>query len=205
MLKLDSSIIQELVEILTPYMINDRDRHSLLIAALGNNATVLQQITWSGAVATFIPDMAYKLVSYGEIAPGKQALWVLLDYVRSQRVGLDVQQRIDKLLDRLTVSHPPDPQPVIKNLQFLIKNKILQEFATTCNNQENADMLLDTIDFPGHLRPMFPQTGTALGYWQSICRQIQNGVLPGGNDLQLLVDAAAEIFPANSIFQQYRS
>jgi predicted NACHT family NTPase len=40
--------------------------------------------------------MVCKLADYGEVALGKQALWALLEYVRSQ-VGEDVQQRIDKL------------------------------------------------------------------------------------------------------------
>jgi len=55
------------------------------------------------------------------------------------------------------------------------------------------------------LRPVFPQSGILLGYWQGICRQIQNGVLPSGNDLQLIVDGAAKIYPTNLIFQKYSS
>jgi hypothetical protein len=62
----------------------EKDRHSILVSALGNDTPVLQRITWSGAVATFIPDMVCKLADYGEIAPGRQALWALLEYVRSQ-------------------------------------------------------------------------------------------------------------------------
>jgi predicted NACHT family NTPase len=74
----------------------EKDRHSILVSALGNDTPVLQRITWSGAVATFIPDMVCKLADYGEIAPGRQALWALLEYVRSQ-AGVDVRQRIDTL------------------------------------------------------------------------------------------------------------
>ncbi|MEP0885147.1 NACHT domain-containing protein [Trichocoleus sp. ST-U3] len=95
-MKLDSSTINELVKLLRPYMEDERDRRPFLVLALGNDAPVLQHITWSGAVAAFIPDMVCKLADYGEVAPGRQALWALLDYVRSQ-AGIDVQQRIDKL------------------------------------------------------------------------------------------------------------
>lgn len=58
-------------------MEDERSRRSILILALDNGASVLQRITWNGAVATFIPEMVEKLADYGEIAPGKQALWVL--------------------------------------------------------------------------------------------------------------------------------
>ncbi|MBD2248364.1 hypothetical protein [Nostoc sp. FACHB-888] len=67
-----------------------------LILALGNDATVLQQISWGGSVLSFIPDMVCKLVDYGETISGKQALWIFLEYVRSQ-MGIDKQQQIDRL------------------------------------------------------------------------------------------------------------
>ena len=82
--------------LLKQFMEDERNRRPFLALALGNDAPVLQRITWSGAVATFIPDMVCKLADYGEIAPGRQALWALLEYVRSQ-AGVDIQQRIDKL------------------------------------------------------------------------------------------------------------
>lgn len=96
-------------------------------------------------------------------------------------------------------------QPSKMTLKDLIKNGILKELVTLFNNKDMADMLLDTIDFPVHIRPIFPQSGIVLGYWQGICRQIQNGALPSGNDLQPLVDAAADIYQTNPVFQQYRS
>ncbi len=95
-MKLDSNTIRELVEVLRRDMEDERNRRSILFLALGNDVPVLQQITWSGSVATFIPDMVCKLADYGEVAPGRQALWALLEYVRSQ-AGVDVAQRIDKL------------------------------------------------------------------------------------------------------------
>jgi hypothetical protein len=94
--KLDSNTIRELVEVLRRDMEDERNRRSILFLALGNHVPVLQQITWSGSVAIFIPDMVCKLADYGEVAPGRQALWALLEYVRSE-AGVDVQQRIDKL------------------------------------------------------------------------------------------------------------
>ncbi|MBO3459557.1 caspase family protein [Aetokthonos hydrillicola Thurmond2011] len=96
-------------------------------------------------------------------------------------------------------------QKVKMNLQELIKNGILKELTTSFNNEDMAELLLNAIDFPGHMRPIFPTQGTSLGYWQKICTTIQNGASPRGNDLQYLVDAAADIYPGNSTFQKYRS
>ena len=95
-MKLDSDTINELVELLTPFLESEQNRRPLLVLALGNDIPVLQRIIWSGSVATFIPEMVCKLADYGEITPGRQALWVLLEYMRSQ-VGVDLQQRINKL------------------------------------------------------------------------------------------------------------
>jgi predicted NACHT family NTPase len=86
-------------------MEDEQNRRPFLVLALGNDAPVLQRITWSGAVADFIPDMVCKLADYGEIAPGRQALWALLEYVRSQ-AGVDVQQRIDKLRPLIDLRSP---------------------------------------------------------------------------------------------------
>jgi predicted NACHT family NTPase len=103
--KLDPNTINELVVLLKQFMEDERNRRPFLVLALGNDAPVLQRITWSGAVAAFIPDMVCKLADYGEIAPGRQALWALLEYVRSQ-AGVDVQQRIDKLRPLIDLRSP---------------------------------------------------------------------------------------------------
>lgn len=46
MVKLDPSTINEFVEILKPFVGTERERRSFLIAALGNDASVLQHISW---------------------------------------------------------------------------------------------------------------------------------------------------------------
>ena len=102
-MRLAPSTINKLVELLRPFMEDEQNRRPFLILALGNDAPVLQRITWSGAVAAFIPDMVCKLADYDQLEPGRQALWALLEYVRSQ-AGIDVQQRIDKL--RLLIDLP---------------------------------------------------------------------------------------------------
>ena len=104
-MKLDPNTINELVVLLKQFMEDEQNRRPFLVLALGNDAPVLQRITWSGAVAAFIPDMVCKLADYGELEPGRQALWALLEYVRSQ-AGIDVQQCIDKLRPLIDLRSP---------------------------------------------------------------------------------------------------
>lgn len=120
-MKLDRNTINELVELLKPFMEDERSRRSTLISALGNDAPVLRHINWSGTVGTFIPEMVCKLADYGEIEPGQQALWSLLECVRSQ-VGINVQERIDNLRPLIDVrSHfetLTDPNSNIQTSNF---------------------------------------------------------------------------------------
>ncbi len=95
-MSLKPETIKELISLLEPLMSNEKERSSLLHQAFGTNAPVVRHIDCSGSVATFIPEMVHKLISHSEIAPGKQALWALLEAVR-ENVGNDIKERIDKL------------------------------------------------------------------------------------------------------------
>ena len=117
----------------------------------------------------------------------------------------ELQNYVSPVPKKQIVSANIKPEHNKMHLRDLIRNGILNQLAVSFNDETMADLLLNTIDFPGHMRPIFPTKGKTLGYWQGICQQIQNGVVPSGNDLQSLVDAAADIFPANSVFQKYRS
>lgn len=116
MVQLDAETLKELVELLKPFMEDQEDRRTLLVMALGNEAPVLKRIKWAANVETFTVDIVRKLADYGEVSPGRQALWVLLEYVRSE-VGTDRKARIDKLrplftpisFDRLKVPIPDCP------------------------------------------------------------------------------------------------
>ncbi|MBD2512514.1 NACHT domain-containing protein [Nostoc muscorum FACHB-395] len=110
-LRLEPYTLNELVKLLRPFLEDERNRRPFLVLALGNDEPVLQHISWGGAVAIFIPDMVCKLADSGEVAQGKQALWALLEYVRSQ-VGIDVQQRIDNLRPLLEVRSRSDSEGV---------------------------------------------------------------------------------------------
>ncbi|MBD2777315.1 tetratricopeptide repeat protein [Iningainema tapete] len=126
-MKLYPSTINELVEILVPLVNGDIKRQSLLIAALGIGAPVLQQIDYSGAPLEFIIHLLTVLAQYGEVTAGKQALVALLEYVQTQ-VGLDVQQRIDKLFDKLNEQSTSLPQsPSLAETEY---RKVVEKVAS---------------------------------------------------------------------------
>lgn len=147
MVRLDNNAINELVELLRPFMEDEGNRRPFLVLALRNDAPVLQRLTWSDSVATFIPDVVCKLVDYGEVAPGRQALWALLECVRSQ-VGVDVQQRIDKLRPLIDLQSPSSaPVDTISGVKALdidvLVQKVRQRFHDKIQRLHGTMQLLD--------------------------------------------------------------
>ena len=100
MLRLEPDTLQELCDILTPLMREEKDRLALLTLALGANCPVLDRIDYKGKVSTFIPEIIRRLNEYGEYKDKKNAVLVLLEYVCSQ-VGLDIQQKINLLQSKI--------------------------------------------------------------------------------------------------------
>lgn len=93
---LDTTTQRELLDLLAPLVERERDRRTLLATALGTESPALRGIEWSGPVEPFILRMIGELVRFGEAQPGEQALWKLLEAMRT-RVGVDRQSRIDAL------------------------------------------------------------------------------------------------------------
>ena len=102
--QLDNSTQHELLALLSPLLEREGFRQPLLAFALGTHCPALAQIEWSGAVEPFILRMVGVLARVGEIEPGTQALWKLLETVR-ERVGLDRQARIDALEHVINCAH----------------------------------------------------------------------------------------------------
>ncbi|MCG8603499.1 TIR domain-containing protein [bacterium] len=109
MAKLDSKIIQKIVNMLTPLMREDSKRVSLLYLAFGSSA-VVDRINLGGAPEDFVTNLVKTLVDYGKIEPNKQALWALLEIVR-KRVGLDQQNEIDTLSSIFNPPSEDEPEP----------------------------------------------------------------------------------------------
>lgn len=92
---LNPKLLAELIDLLAPAMQTERERTARLVVALGD-CPLIDEIDYSGAVHEFVPLLVRKLADFGEVEPGKQALWALLESVRG-KVGVDKPRRIDAL------------------------------------------------------------------------------------------------------------
>ncbi|MBE9257079.1 hypothetical protein [Dolichospermum sp. LEGE 00246] len=97
--KLEPNTINELVNLLQPFLENERDRRPFLVLALGTDAPILQHINWSGSVASFTPHMLDQLANIG----GEQAFYAVLEHTKSQ-VGTEVKERINKIIEQFNLS-----------------------------------------------------------------------------------------------------
>jgi hypothetical protein len=77
-------------------MEDKKERKGYLLKALGD-APVLNRLDWDMPVDAFITDMVKKLADFGEITPGKPALYILLVEV-SKDVGVNIQIQFDELI-----------------------------------------------------------------------------------------------------------
>ena len=93
---LDHATQRELLDLLVPFLNSEGERRALLTHALGEDCPALQRIEWGGSAETFVLRMVEALVGFGEVAPGSQALWKLLETVR-ERVEVDRKARIGAL------------------------------------------------------------------------------------------------------------
>lgn len=105
---LDPNLQAELLSLLAPEFVTEKDRHGWLYAALGPDCPVVRKIDCTGAVDDFVAGMLLKLDGFGEVEAGKPALCKLLEYARGQ-VGVDRQKRIDTLIAAIeSLSRAPD-------------------------------------------------------------------------------------------------
>jgi hypothetical protein len=103
---LNNATQQELLVLFAPLLERESERRTFLALALGTESAVLRKIEYGGAVEPFIFKMVAELARFGEIEPGVQALWKLLQCAR-ERVGMDLQRRIDAL--EPVVNRPFEP------------------------------------------------------------------------------------------------
>src|SRR4028118_2000547 len=88
--------LQKLLPLLRPYMEDKKERKGYLFRAL-TDAPVLNRLDWDMPVDVFITDMVNKLADFGEITPGKPALYILLVEVRKD-VGVNIKIQFDELI-----------------------------------------------------------------------------------------------------------
>ncbi|MBH8562927.1 NACHT domain-containing protein [Nostoc sp. CENA67] len=136
MLSLDAKIINELVDILKYFLEYESQRHNFLTLVFGANHPILQQIDFQGSIINFIPNMVRTLLAYGKSSSGKQALSVLLEYVK-QQVGIDEQQRIDRLIANIVLETTLQSSKIVsKPTSQLLNNNdfISQEYLGEAGN-----------------------------------------------------------------------
>ena len=93
---ISNDILQKLLLLLRPYMEDKKERKGYLFRAL-TDAPVLNRLDWDMPVDAFITDMVNKLADFGEITPGKPALYILLVEVRKY-VGVNIKIHFDELM-----------------------------------------------------------------------------------------------------------
>ncbi len=120
MTNLDRQLFQELVDLLTPYMAGEEERRTWLQLALGHTP-LYHQINFKGPVNTFTVQMITTLLNYGEVAPGVEAVWALLDVLKTQ-LGGNRQQTITQMQSKLRPFFPPKrAMPIAPSQRTLVR------------------------------------------------------------------------------------
>jgi hypothetical protein len=110
---MNRELVNEIVDLLVPYMGTPPQRQALVRGALYGCA-VLSQIDWGEDARTFTINLVNALVNHGECEPGTPALITLLESLKSQ-VGFNKQEAINRLIAEITAEKPQQTptQPVI--------------------------------------------------------------------------------------------
>lgn len=101
----DASMFKEIVDFITPHVAQQNERTALMLNAFHNEPKLLNQITYEGSAATFVPSVVQRLRVYGTTTDGHQALWQLLLTLKNQ-VGLDGERAIDRFRDWANAGAP---------------------------------------------------------------------------------------------------
>ena len=72
---------------------------------------------------------------------------------------------------------------------------LLDELATVFSEREQAVLLASKAGFP---KSQLPKFTTSLAFWTHVVADARNGAIPGG--IQPFLDAAATLFPHNTVF-----
>ncbi len=115
---LDRHLREKLLNLLVrlPDMATEGERRALLYRVFGEK--ISSQIEVKGSPKAFTSNLLSHLAAYGEVEPGKHAIWILLEEIR-QDVGVDHQQRIDEL------------QPAIEDLLVQPIRSVPTEYSIT--------------------------------------------------------------------------
>lgn len=110
-LQLDTTTREALIDLLSPLMHTDNERRALLSLAF-KNEPVYRQIDFEGSAGIFTANMIDKLVYFGGLSSGEQALFALLATVKSQ-VGVNKQKVIEDLIFHINAHAKQNSAPLL--------------------------------------------------------------------------------------------
>ncbi|MCP4459043.1 MAG: hypothetical protein GY816_13625, partial [Cytophagales bacterium] len=87
----------------------------------------------------------------------------------------------------------------IMDCQEIEHQGLLKIIAKLFNNEIRAKTLLGKVKFP---KDEIPNFDSASSFWQNICEEIENGLIPGGPTV--LLRAASDIYAHNEHLAQWR-
>lgn len=95
MFQLRPETLKKIVILLGPYLNTEHERRTRVTLSVGK-LLLLDSLPWSNSNEVFIVELVSRLVDYGQMESGDEALWVFLDSIKSYG-GVDFRKRIDKL------------------------------------------------------------------------------------------------------------
>lgn len=172
MAKLDSTTFKELIDFLTPFMLNELDRQAILQSAFTNTPMVLRRLQFGGAADTFTTLLVSSLLDYGEVIPGKPAVVALLEALRP-RGGSDQNAALDQLLGKLGVQpvappptvHIPDAARHGRPAQSRLEPPTLRTYY-----EKSWALVIGINDYGARQNPLFNAANDAQGMAQTLTR-----------------------------------
>lgn len=103
MIEVRKADFDDIVSLLIPHVRTEKDRKALVTPLFRDYSSVYDHVDWSGDARAFAIHLTDLLVRRGELEPEQPAVFLLLDGLT---VGLDEQQRIDALKERMQGTAP---------------------------------------------------------------------------------------------------
>lgn len=105
---LDKSALEALVDLLAPHCSTAKERQALFTLAFGVHHPLRHQWNYDGEIEVFVVNAISRLHEFGELEPGKTALWAVLEVIY-KRSDANLQQRIQALKPLINPSTATPP------------------------------------------------------------------------------------------------
>lgn len=156
-MQLDSNLLKEIAALLNPLMKSEPERRALLVQAFGVASPLLDDIDYGGSTRAFVLSIIQRLADYGEVGPGRPALWALLETVRDGGlVGADRQRRIDALHEAVLAGAAQYTRPAPVDTAIDADRTYFVGHALTPENIEDLRPAIVEALQPSGCAPYFP-------------------------------------------------